>query len=98
LNCAIATAPIVVSGVAIIANLARPNIAVAADDVPCAFALLGTGPVLFLFADAVTAITGQDVAIVALLNITLIVDSVATALGYLFDASRGRVRAVAYRR
>jgi hypothetical protein len=98
LNRAGGIAAIIVFCVAIVANFACTDIAVTADDVARTFALFGTRPILLDFADAIATVTGFGVAVVAFFDAALIVDSVAAALGYLFDASGGRIRAVAHRR
>ena len=80
-------APVIVFGVAVIAHLALADFTVAADDISGAFSFFGAGPVLLYFADAVATITGQYVAVIALFNAALIIDTVAAALRHLGDAA-----------
>jgi hypothetical protein len=88
LNRAGGIAAVAVNRVSVVANLARANFAVAADDVACTFPGLGARPVLLDLADAVAAVAGEHVAIVALLDAALIVDAVAAALGNFDFAAR----------
>jgi hypothetical protein len=94
LHCAVSAAAVVIEGVAIVANLARANGAVAANDLSCAFALLGTIPVRFDLANAVAAITGNSVSVVTFLDVVLVVDSIAASLRHLGTAA-GIICAVA---
>src|SRR5204863_488143 len=72
-----APATIAVVGVGVVADLAGIDDAVAALERTRAGTRRGTGPVGLDVADAVAAVTGQRVAVVALLDAALIVDAVA---------------------
>ena len=92
LNRAGGIAAIVVDGVAVVANLARADDFVAANDIAGARALRdirGTVPVGFDFADTIAPVAGQGVPVVALLDTTLIVLSVAAGLRKLSLAAHG---------
>jgi hypothetical protein len=94
LHRAVGAAAVVVESVAIVANLARANGAVAANVLSFTFALLGTIPVRFDLANAVAAISGNSVPVVTFLDTVLVVDSVAASLRHLGTAA-GIICAVA---
>jgi len=92
LNRARGIAAVVVEGVAVIANLARADHFVAADDIPGARALpdiQGTVPVGLDLADTIAPVAGQGVPVVTLLDAILIVDPVAAGRGILGLAALG---------
>ena len=72
-------AAVAVDHVAVVAHLARADHAVAAGGSPRARARRGTVPVRLDVADAVAAVTGDGVAVIAVFDAALVVDAVAAA-------------------
>ena len=89
LNRAGGIAAVVIESVAVVANLARADAAVAADDLSRAGTLFRAVPVGLDLAGAVAPVAGQDVPVVTVLNAILIVLSIAAGLRILGLAARG---------
>jgi hypothetical protein len=94
LHCAVGAATIVIEGITIVANLARADGAIAANDLSRALPLLGTIPVRFDLANTVAAVSGKSVPVVTFLDAVLVVDSVAASL-WCLGAAAGIICAVA---